>query len=292
MAFRSRSQTPLKQEKKPITNREDFKPSILSKIPGLTSLASGNQPGNNRTEKYGALGDLYRYYGGQKLKHGVLTESSNRPGSSKDPKAKYISLNKDPEFVSEVIDNYNRVSSGKLDKGIESKLNNNSWAVSGYSSAGKNAHKTAKQGSEHHSNAIGRYTLGKGSDEKGDYISYYDKFDQGTGSGLNPGEAVGLTKPFEIYDRIYLKNKAISPLKKQKLSPKAAKAKAERDLAFAKTDDRRDKKAHSQRMHRKNPGNKGMDYDHEDGRFESVKQNRGNDGNGTKSESGKKYKTK
>lgn len=83
-----------------------------------------------------------------------------------------------------------------------------------------------------------------------------------------------------------------SPLQKQKLSPKAAKAKAERDLAFAKTDDRRIKKAHSQRMHRKNPGNKGMDYDHEDGRFESVKQNRGNDGNGTKSESGKNYKTK
>ena len=83
-----------------------------------------------------------------------------------------------------------------------------------------------------------------------------------------------------------------SPLLKQKLSPKAAKAKAERDLAFAKTDDRRIKKAHSQRMHRKNPGNKGMDYDHEDGRFESVKQNRGNDGNGTKSESGKNYKTK
>jgi hypothetical protein len=35
-----------------------------------------------------------------------------------------------------------------------------------------------------------------------------------------------------------------------------------------------------------------MDYDHEDGRFESVNQNRGNDGNGTKSESGKKYSTK
>ena len=83
-----------------------------------------------------------------------------------------------------------------------------------------------------------------------------------------------------------------SPLRKQKLSPKAAKAKAERDLAAAKTDDRRIKKAHSQRMHRKDPGKKGMDYDHEDGRFESVKQNRGNEGEGTKKESGKKYKIK
>ena len=85
-------------------------------------------------------------------------------------------------------------------------------------------------------------------------------------------------------------NQKKSPLHKQKLSPKAAKAKAKRDLAYAKSDDRTAKKAHSQRMHRKNPNNKGMDYDHEDGRFESVKQNRGNEGEGTKKESGKKYK--
>jgi hypothetical protein len=83
-----------------------------------------------------------------------------------------------------------------------------------------------------------------------------------------------------------------SPLLKQRLSPKAAKAKAERDLAYAKTDDRKNKKAHAQRMHRKHPGKNGMDYDHEDGRFESVRQNRGNEGEGTKKESGKKYKTK
>jgi hypothetical protein len=83
-----------------------------------------------------------------------------------------------------------------------------------------------------------------------------------------------------------------SPLLKQKLSPKAAKAKAARDLAYAKSDDRTAKKAHAQRMHRKNPGKKGMDYDHEDGRFESVKQNRGNEGEGTKKESGKNYKVK
>ena len=96
--------------------------------------------------------------------------------------------------------------------------------------------------------------------------------------------------------RSYKKNAAPkqlkSPLRKQKLSPKAAKAKAARDLAYAKTDDRTAKKAHAQRMHRKHPNGKGMDYDHEDGRFESVKQNRGNEGEGTKKESGKKYKIK
>lgn len=192
-------------KKEPITTREDFEPGILSNVPGLTSLASGNQPGYNRQEQYGPLGDLYRYYGGQPLEHGVLVESQNKPSTSKDKNAKYISLNHDREFVNEVLDNYERISSGKLDKG-ESKIGDNSWQVSGYSSAGKDAHKTTKQGSEHHSNAIGRYILGKGKDEKGEYISYYDKFDQGTGLGINPGELVGLTKPFEIYDRIYLKD--------------------------------------------------------------------------------------
>jgi len=82
----------------------------------------------------------------------------------------------------------------------------------------------------------------------------------------------------------------LSPLHKQKLSPAAAKAKAERDLAYAKTPDRRAKKAEDQRRHRKDPKGKGMDWDHEDQQWETPSRNRGNDGNGTKSESGKKYK--
>lgn len=81
-----------------------------------------------------------------------------------------------------------------------------------------------------------------------------------------------------------------SPLQKQKLSPKAAKDKADRDLAYAKTPDRRDKKADSQRRHRHDPKGKGKDWDHEDGRWEDASQNRGNDGNGTKGERGKNYK--
>ncbi len=34
----------------------------------------------------------------------------------------------------------------------------------------------------------------------------------------------------------------------------------------------------------------GKDWDHKDGRWESPKANRGNDGEGTKKESGKNYK--
>tara|TARA_R110002072_G_scaffold2859_1_gene22302 strand:+ start:162 stop:458 length:297 start_codon:yes stop_codon:yes gene_type:complete len=81
---------------------------------------------------------------------------------------------------------------------------------------------------------------------------------------------------------------------KQKLSPKARAAKAKRDLAYAKSPDRKKKKAHAQRERRaakkKGVNVEGKDWDHKDGRWETVARNRSNDGSGTKRESGKKYK--
>lgn len=85
-----------------------------------------------------------------------------------------------------------------------------------------------------------------------------------------------------------------SPLKKQNLSPAAAKAKAERDLKYAKTPARRAKKADSQAKRRAAKKNgrdiTGMDYDHRTNRFVSVRTNRGNRGEGTKSEGSKNYR--
>jgi len=68
---------------------------------------------------------------------------------------------------------------------------------------------------------------------------------------------------------------------KQKLSPSAAKKKADRDLAMAKTPYRKAAKADSQMKHRNSPANKNKDYDHKSGSFKSVRANRGNDGKGT-----------
>ena len=77
---------------------------------------------------------------------------------------------------------------------------------------------------------------------------------------------------------------------KQKLSPSAAKKKAGRDLAMAKTPYRRAAKADSQKKHRNNPSANGKDYDHKSGSFKSIKANRGNDGAGTRKEGNTKYK--
>lgn len=77
----------------------------------------------------------------------------------------------------------------------------------------------------------------------------------------------------------------------QNLSPTARRNKAARDKAYAMTKGRKDKKAHAERLARANPKQaKGRDYDHKDKKYESPSQNRGNDGLGTKAESGKNYK--
>ena len=77
----------------------------------------------------------------------------------------------------------------------------------------------------------------------------------------------------------------------QNLSPTAKRQKAIRDKRMAMTPIRKAKKAENQRKRRANPGAaKGKDYDHKTSSFRAIKLNRGNDGKGTKLESGKNYK--
>ena len=74
----------------------------------------------------------------------------------------------------------------------------------------------------------------------------------------------------------------------QKLSPTARRTKLARDLAAAKTPNRRRKKAENQRLRRaaKKAGVSlnGKDYDHKDKKFKTVTANRGNDGKETTNE--------
>jgi len=82
----------------------------------------------------------------------------------------------------------------------------------------------------------------------------------------------------------------------QRLSAQARRDKAARDLAYAKTPARRAKKADAQARRRRAKSNgqnvEGKDFDHKTGKFTSVKTNRGNRGEGTKAESGAKYRVK
>jgi hypothetical protein len=177
-------------------------------IPFLSSIAAGDFLNNQHYNS--KLADLYRYYSGTPLEDNILQVSNTKPAKSKDSDVKYISLNKNQQLVQEVIDNYNRVSDGNfyttetrpdliLDASDnERQLDKNNYKVTGY--------REVDNIDDYQLNAIGNYITGFGEDEKGAYISYYDKFDQagGLGGSINIGEQLGLTKPFEIYDRIYV----------------------------------------------------------------------------------------
>ena len=127
-----------------------------------------------------------------------------------------------------------------------------------------------------------------GTTSAGSSGSYANPKEQRTTKNTSTGEY----KVSSVYNKEELKN-TMTPLNQQKLSPGARARKAERDLLFAKTPARKAKKAHAQRERRKNPtAAKGKDFDHKDQRWETPSKNRSNDGQGTKKESGKKYKTK
>ena len=81
----------------------------------------------------------------------------------------------------------------------------------------------------------------------------------------------------------------------QKLSPAARRKKAARDLAYANSPARKAKRAENQRLRRaaRKAGKNidGKDFDHKTRTFKTVSKNRGNDGQGTKKEGKRKYKT-
>jgi hypothetical protein len=209
-----------------ITKREDFNPWW-----NWASRKAGDV--DNRQDSFGTLGDLYAYYAGQPLHYNTLEFSQYKPTTSKNPNAKYIAIN-DPKFKQEVYDKYVDVF---LNKDLQEqerwsipgsrlyKINDSTYSVSGYEFPTAEHWRQSKllnkkvhliSGKDHVSNAIGRYFLSKGKDDKGDYISYYDIFDVHSGSEKrNLGETLGLTKPFEIYDRIYLDPKTGKPINKQ-----------------------------------------------------------------------------
>jgi hypothetical protein len=68
--------------------------------------------------------------------------------------------------------------------------------------------------------ALGHYNVSKGKDDRGEYISYYDKFDATPGNSKNLWEKLNVVKPFEIYDRIYIKDYGDGAMKRMYYSDK------------------------------------------------------------------------
>lgn len=139
--------------------------------------------------------DAWRIYLGKPQTKNTFGISNYIPSIGKETNINYYSLPK--SFKEELFNLYNNK---KIKEGVNSE-----FAFENV--LGENASRAR---------VLGNFTVNKGKDDKGEYISYYDKYD------LNPdlpivGEFFGgldnfVGKPFEIYDRIYIDPKTGKPI--------------------------------------------------------------------------------
>lgn len=163
--------------------------------------------------------DAWRMYlGGDESyqRYNTLKKSNNRPSLEKDKNSKYYTFVddkvKDEIFESYKIDHLDKEDLGTLEE-IALTLPNETLT-----DEEKEVKETIfmnremkpfekKRLMDNRAKVMGEYTLTPGEDDKGYYVSFYDKWDLSPnffeGQANKPLQAGQIGKPFEIYDRIY-----------------------------------------------------------------------------------------
>lgn len=167
-----------------VQKREDFKGNKLSDVL-IYDYANWKQ----RDKEFD---DLYRYYAGRPLNDNYLQYSKYKPTITKENNnIQYISINN--EDYKDKLFNQGNILFDTNEKyyDADEKINENTYRTYLNTSSGAGF-------------------LSKGEDDRGRYYSYYDKFDAKTGNKKvsidSTPDVIGISKPFEIYDRIYYKD--------------------------------------------------------------------------------------
>lgn len=131
--------------------------------------------------------DAYNLYVGLPQEYNTFSVSKYRPSKEKNKNSQYYSLNNE-DFENYILNN---IQYSSVMKGLGKEYLR---------------YRNEKYSDVDDKNFVmGNYTTAFNKDDRGDYISYYDKWD------LFP---IDFGKPFEIYDRIYLKDYGDGNLKK------------------------------------------------------------------------------
>lgn len=175
--------------RKAIANRfyDTVEPDVYNDPDAVKIKTEDFLQGNRRTTSQDQYSeDAWAKYLGLQQPGGSITESQYRPSVSKNKRAKYHRL--PDEFEQALVKGYQQ---------------NKAFIQ-------HNADDPAKMGmSEHqmpgdYGRALGNFTVGEGEDERGKYLSYYDKYDLApqTSKGAIKAEKI-FGDPFEFYNRIY-----------------------------------------------------------------------------------------
>ncbi|MEX0918334.1 MAG: hypothetical protein WDZ93_04225 [Candidatus Paceibacterota bacterium] len=143
--------------------------------------------------------DAFRLYLGLPQEHNTFGVSEYQPSQSEDDKYYYK--------INNFVENFSDVAPGASEAEEmtpERKREVMRWLWMNASGGYDAEFPQVDLGS----GVMGRYSLMRGEDEEGTYVSYYDKWDMG-GSIEGIAEDGVAGKPFEIYDRIYIEDPAV-----------------------------------------------------------------------------------
>jgi hypothetical protein len=144
--------------------------------------------------------DAWAFYLKQKEKSDYLTPSKYKPSISKDPAAKYYNV--DPELEQAIFNSFkDKVSLNKIMPVDEFDLNVRYTEEELEGIPHTNVGLKDRNATGSKARMLGRFSVSKGHDEKGDYLSYYDTYDF---PEIIQNRVKG--EPFNIYGRVYYPN--------------------------------------------------------------------------------------
>ena len=213
-----------KNDFKTIKERTDFKQQGIKKFI-VDKFGKWYYP-----NPVGSHGDFSRLYFGRPTKDNTFYISKYTPSKSKNKNAIYYGV-KDSKFLNDLIYHYNNSLNINLNgssikpllKPGDSRILNGyiartssdkdsgfvSDALERYMPNGDLANKRGNKSVTNYPittgiGSLGNFTISRGNDENGDYLSYYDLWDlNGLSKVTRFVENNDLGKPYEIYDRIY-----------------------------------------------------------------------------------------
>jgi|TARA_R110002153_G_scaffold130040_1_gene278935 hypothetical protein len=165
--------------------------------PELGSVSkSGNIKGKSIEERQDFLGLMLK----GKQPHKSLQVSQTRPSNSTNPDAVYYNSAITEKSIKENLKNPKFLKSFKPNKkGVYSKTD----------------YLVDNEGRGYDGNSLGNFTMNLGEDDKGKYVSYYDKWDLDPYKGKNKvlntisniAQDIAGVKPAEAYGRVYYNKK-------------------------------------------------------------------------------------
>jgi hypothetical protein len=157
--------------------------NVLSELESALK-GKNNEPSRDKRGRYTISEEAYRRGLGLPVESHYLKQSPYKPSESSNPNQNYYRI------IPEVLDR-EKIVRDFGGEPVGSRIVTDGLVISDYY---RPRYQTAR---EVVADPMANFTISVGEDEKGKYVSLYDKYDL-------PGSANQIMRPYEIYDRVYV----------------------------------------------------------------------------------------